>query len=228
MHFFKIIMLAGSMITQWLPVGDSNVYGIGTTGYGPSGSNIQGTNSYPEQAYRLLNTSRVVLFKRGYPGYSAADYVANGKQAIDLALTDPIKYRFFIVSIDFGSNDITRSGVTATDIFNNIKAVHTAYRARGYKTITVTVMNRKDGGKQVDALRQQVNALIRANWQSYADDICDLALQPLLDDVDAPDNTLVFRANDVDGLSGVHLTDYGATLKAAEIIKPVKRLMNLR
>lgn len=223
MQFFKLIMLAAALKVQLFFVGDSITFGIGTTGYGPSGSGIQGTNSYPEQAYALLGNSNLTLFKRGYPGVRSDNYAATNLSG-DLARIDKVKFRRQIVVVFWGANDIA-TYTDATLIYNNIKAVHAAYRAQGCKTIVVTVMNRIDNGKQVDTQRQALNALIRANWQTFADDIADLAAQPLLDDTAAPQNALYFAVNDVDGLSGVHPTDAGAGLIATEVIKPIKRLV---
>lgn len=223
MFFFRLIMLAAAAKFQLFYVGDSITYGIGTNGYGASGSNIQGTNSYPEQCYRLLNDPKAIFYKRGYPGFRADNYVSAGKMATDQALIDKVHYRKQIAVIFFGANDIAAT-TDANAIYSNIVAVHNSYRALGCKTIVVTVMNRIDRGLQVDSQRQAVNALIRANWQTFADDIADLAAQPLLDATDAPQNSLYFRVDDVDGLTGVHLTDEGAALLAAEVLKPITRL----
>ncbi|MDB5240086.1 MAG: Lysophospholipase [Spirosoma sp.] len=223
MHFFKLLILAGALKAQLFFVGDSITFGIGTTGYGASGSNVQGVNSFPQQTYALLKNTKLTLVKRGYPGVRADNY-ASSNMASDLLLVDNTNYRRQIVVIFWGANDIA-TYTDAAAILTNIKAVHAAYRAKGCKTVVVTVMNRIDAGKQVDTQRQALNTLIRQDWATFADDIADLSAQPLLDATTAPQNAAYFAANDVDGLSGVHLTDAGAALLAAEVAKPIQRLL---
>lgn len=208
-------------------IGDSITFGIGTTGYGTSGTNIVPTGvdlCYPMQSFSALNNSNLDYFKSGNPGSTAKMFNTNGKLASALTQVNQSKYKKTIVPIFFGANDIVAYN-DASAILSDIIATHTAFRNLGCKTIAITPMNRKDNGKNVESTRQALKSLILSQGSSFCDFVVDLSAQPLLDDINAPDNSTYFKMNDVDNLSYVHLTDEGARLLSIEINKGIISLI---
>lgn len=96
-----------------------------------------------------------------------------------------------------GTNDIG-TGATPQVAYSRLKRLSEHLRSLGWKVIVATMISRVG----LDTQKNNFNALIRANYQSFADGIADMSWQPIgLDGAYA--NTAFFNADQV------HLTDAG-------------------
>lgn len=197
-------------------LGDSLTAGIGTTGTGASGSGIYGNFSYPKQLFGMCPYYQgSILNVFGYPGQTASWALTNALPSLKSTI-DTVSYDFAIVPIFFGANDLLSE--TPTQCYSDIVALHNAIRSPKVKTITVTVLNREDtySSTAFNGKRNAVNALLRANWSTFSDGLADDSSMPIADS-SACYNALLFKQNDADGLSGVHLTNLGAYYKALSV-----------
>ncbi len=89
-----------------------------------------------------------------------------------------------------GTNDLY-FGATAETTYGRIVAYHNARRTAGWKTVVYTVLSRTNPGTPVgyEAARISVNNSIRANWATFADALCDIALDTRLQ---TPGDTIYF------------------------------------
>jgi lysophospholipase L1-like esterase len=205
-------------------LGDSITYGIGTSGYGSTGSGIVGSHSYPQQVAALYNNSLNFSFvKLGYSGQTSVWWNVDQK-ASDMSLIDIDNYDLNIVVVFFGANDI--AGYPVSQVYNSMVDIHDAYRLAGVKVVAVPVMNRIDypGYLIFEGNRMTYNNLLLANPGTY-DDIAQLWLEPNIYTQAAPSNPVYFAAGDVDGLTGVHPTDAGAALIAKQVKLALDRII---
>lgn len=105
----------------------------------------------------------------------------------------------------------------AEDVHDSLVELCEAARGHGWKVVVVDCIGRRwDGATQPDkdakqAASEAVNALVAANWESYADRVVRLSLDARLTD---PDNTTYFESD------GTHLTAAGYGV-VASLIAPV-------
>jgi hypothetical protein len=216
--------IIGSDKIELCGIGDSLTTGVGTQGTGSSYSGIIGHTTYLDNTCNLIANPNVTMMRYGYPGQTASYVNQNNLPSIISSFNFTI-YSKIICPIWFGANEITypASTSTAEQDYENIVAAHTAVKNAGAKSIAVTVLNRLDRfalpDSASDTKRLAINALITANWQSFADGFADLSNQPLIYTSDAPNNATYFNQSDPDGLSKVHLTSKGAFLVAKEVSK---------
>jgi hypothetical protein len=126
-------------------------------------------------------------------------------------LIDPEKYNILITWEV--ANDIASIG-NVTDAYNRIVSYCQARRAAGFKVLVVTMIKWRyylsdttafgDTWEQFDAKRLFVNNQIRNNWESFADGICDLALE----------NQFLDPYNATYYVDGIHLNGTGRTFVA--------------
>lgn len=113
-----------------------------------------------------------------------------------------------LVMVQGGGNDMG-GGATAATTFLNLVSYCLARRRRGWKVCIGTMYSRIG----LDTQKNALNALIRANWPSFADGLIDYAAIPQLGADNAYSNATYFQST---GPSvGVHLKDAGATLAAS-------------
>ena len=103
-----------------------------------------------------------------------------------------------------GTNDLAGHHGTPAEIFAVLSDFARSERKLGFKVFVVTMISREGSDRDKDAY----NALIRANWASFADGLIDLAAEPLLGADGAFRNPL-FSGD------GVHLADKGYALVGA-------------
>jgi hypothetical protein len=80
-----------------------------------------------------------------------------------------------ILMVWLGTNDLTDTSTTAdaTNLYNTLVSYCRTARAAGFRVIPFTMTPRYAGTFEAQA-RPQFNALIRANWQTFADGLADV------------------------------------------------------
>jgi hypothetical protein len=103
-------------------------------------------------------------------------------------------------------------GATAQQAYDHYVSYCQARRTAGFKVIALTVLPRSDSGTPpgFEAARQQVNTWIRANWQTFANRLADVAADTRIGD--AGDQASSYYSGDL-----VHLGNTGYTLIAQTV-----------
>jgi lysophospholipase L1-like esterase len=112
-----------------------------------------------------------------------------------------------------GTNDLGLDADTAENVAAGIATWGAGRQAAGFQVLVCTLTANQSGFGGIDkavlnAERLELNALIRANWQSYADGLVDLANDPILGSFERAATDRIYW---VDGL---HLTNLGYAIVA--------------
>jgi lysophospholipase L1-like esterase len=113
-----------------------------------------------------------------------------------------------------GTNDIGTLGRNASEIHNDIQKWCSGRKAVGWKVLVCTLTANRISSEQAywNTTKLALNALIRTNWQTYADGIVDLGADPLLgSDASAQYNRAIWT-------DGLHFTAVGDR-KVARLVK---------
>lgn len=173
------------------------------------GASVPGVTSYPG----------VLRASLGALGYQTRDVHDSGhggdktQQLVDEFATgiapffDPLFERTAVVMFEVRNSTV--DGKTAAQILASYQAYGAACHAAGMKLVACTAPP-TDGDAVGQGVAGAANALIRANWQSFADAFVDLELVPQL----TPAGSL---ANPTYYSDGVHLTDAGYALVASSV-----------
>lgn len=133
-------------------------------------------------------------YRRNYPNQAIAGLdkqttltnVAVGGQTMQLMIDDAVGqidplYQAGRQNICFvwgGTNDLyVSSGTVAVSaIYANILNYHMGRRAAGFQTVAFTILPRSSASTPAnfETKRQELNTLIRANWATFADSLCDV------------------------------------------------------
>jgi lysophospholipase L1-like esterase len=114
-----------------------------------------------------------------------------------------------IVVIWAGVNDMYVNDVSATLAYRGIRAYCEQRRQKGWKVIVCTEINCTDASIG-DTRRLDFNTLVRNNWTSFADYLCDLGNT-------SPFNTATSHENLTYLADGVHLTAAGYQVIATTV-----------
>lgn len=142
------------------------------------------TKSYPARLQLLapFNTNGATVYNFGVNSQTTPMMLSDVASQVDPLYTPGVKN---IVIVLEGGNDIYFNG-SATDAYDNLVEYCTDRRAVGFKVIITTVYAREhsaccggvtpfgDNDAQFESKRQTLNALIRANWEAFADALFDL------------------------------------------------------
>lgn len=210
--------------------GDSLTKGIGTSGTGNSDSNIVGDLTYPKQSFAYLNGNVVVSANyKGFSGQTARWFI-NNILLSEISSWDQSKNQISVVF--FGANDLCQDLSVAEDFYNATIEICQTLKSAGSLVIVVPVLSRKDiyaqniGYVNIQR-RNQFNVWLKENYNDFCDGIVDEDLGEYLYGDDSADDIYWFRKNDVDGLSGVHLTDNGAFYLANMVSRKVSSMLGL-
>jgi lysophospholipase L1-like esterase len=150
-------------------------------------------NSYPAQLAALL-TGDTRYDNFGVSGQTIVEMAADAATQADPYYSGDGSYSQEVVLVWGGVNDIHDAIDSAETIHANIAAYHAARQTAGWKTVAFTIANAAHADKPVsfDATQAAVNVLIRANWESYADALCDVQADARLSN---PLDTTYFSAD---------------------------------
>lgn len=178
--------------------------------YGDHASN-QATTSYPAVLQTLVpfNTNGAVVTNKGVNGRTTPQMLANVTTGIDVLYNPAVTN---IILVWEGTNDLANNTINGTTAYNNLVSYCTTERAKGFKIVIATIIYRDQtiitnpSGKsdsEFNTERLAANALIRANWTSFADGLMDLANEPGLMAYNPSDGFNYYY------LDHVHLLDAG-------------------
>lgn len=181
-----------SWVTFIKCVADSLTAGLGATGFG----------NYPAQLQLYYDPAFVGVRNYGVPSATIANAVTNAP------LIDgnwPTFVNRKIVCAWVGTNSLY-FGVSAASTYSQYVAYCQARQLAGEKVVAFTILPRDDAGTPptFDADRLAVNALIVANFTTFANVLANVAAIPQLSD---PDNATYYADH-------VHLTNAGYALVA--------------
>jgi hypothetical protein len=193
-------------------LGNSHVSGTGSTSGATQATKPTGDN-FPGLLWAQLGSSARVI-SDAYPGRTLTQLIAE-TPAYSQVLRKPVSARRNVDVIFEATNslNITQSGRAA---YEKLVTLSQMRRALGNKTVVTTCMPRGDsafGG--FEAARQYFNALVRANWQSFADGLADLAADSRLS---TPTDTTYFNADKL------HLNSAGYAVAAQIAARAVSAL----
>lgn len=177
--------------------GDSNTLGVGTIG----------GQSYPAQVVAILGGGNPNN-NFGVNGKTIVTMIANAPSQID-PLYNAAHGRDTVIC-EGGSNDIAFATGQATTTYNNIVIYCNARRAVGWRTYVMTILPRSDVGIQpnFEVDRQAINADIRANWNTFADGLIDIAANTSIGDTGDETNTQYYASD------RVHINSAGSAIVA--------------
>jgi lysophospholipase L1-like esterase len=188
--------------------GDSLTQGIAT----------QYMQSYPWYMERLLPGAPVV-----YDAAWAAKTIG-GSDGL-LARYDAFTSKLFdqnarrsVISLFGGTNDI-QNGASDKDLMQLIRTYALAARKTGFKVVVATIIPRGTFTPKMEAARKSVNEMLRGHSSEFSDGLADVAANPVFSDPNAVANANLYIED------GVHLTDLGNQILAAEMAARVAPLL---
>ena len=174
-----------------------------TWGTGATTVNGYPTADYPNQLYALYNQPINVLSNLGVGGQTTAQMIADAATKIDVLVGNA--WAKPIVVCWEGTNDIAIGGLDGVAAYANIVTYCQGRRAAGFKVVVCNIMARNQASP-FETRRLVANALIAANWATFADVLVDIAGTASLSNYS---DTTYFSAD------GVHLNDTGYGVVAA-------------
>jgi len=169
------------------------------------------TTGWPE---RLTLNETFTLYNLGVPGITATllKNATPGVSTLYNAKLAPHK----ICTIMAGTNDIV-AGTAAQVVtcMNDLRTMCMRMRSAGFKVIVITQCARI-----TNSALSSYNAMIRATWKEFADEIGDSAADPLIGADGASTNLTYFNADQT------HPTDAGYIVIAQYISSAINRLTN--
>jgi lysophospholipase L1-like esterase len=155
-----------------------------------------------------------------YPGLLSIDYAGKaevinvgigGKKAIDLITDEPTtidpffvgNYANKVVTIMVGIN---HSGADSATVYGHIRTLCLARKAIGWKVVICTftpITVQGDYPVWQETYRQEVNALIRANYTEFADALADVGADETIGVFGSQENLTYYSADEI------HLTEAG-------------------
>lgn len=161
---FGGIVTAGPRI---LFVGDSISAGVGDPrGFG-----------YSARAAQLVPYN---CYGASEGGQQIVNFVANYNTGLARAILLAYPAQPRVVFLMMGTNDLTIGGRTAAQIYADLQAYCGLVRADGAQVIIGTILPNNGWNGTQQAIRNDLNASIRANWASFADGLCDFAADPVM------------------------------------------------
>ncbi|MBN9202035.1 MAG: SGNH/GDSL hydrolase family protein [Microbacterium chocolatum] len=196
-----VLKTAGTPVESLNVVFDGDSLTLGTSA--PTGY------SMPNQS--MEGIPRATWHNLGINSRSSSQLLMDASTRVDPLFVDGSNN---VVVVWIGTNDITSAapGVGAT--YDNIVAYCNGRRSIGFKIAVVTTIPRQDETTWpgFEARRTELNTLIRANWENFADVLVDTDTDPVFSDPSAPFNPRYYREAVQTGISsggGTHLTTEG-------------------
>jgi lysophospholipase L1-like esterase len=175
------------------------------------------TDPYPTQFRRRWSGS-LSWFNFGVGGQRIRDMLADAGRQID-PLYNPAFGRCVVV-VWGGTNDIALWRHFPEVVFADIRDYCLGRKDRGFTVVVLTMLPRSDASAlpTTEAAREQLNDLLRSNWQEFADALVDVAADPGLG---APGDELNQEYYQSDR---VHLNDNGLGTVARLVYQTVSGL----
>lgn len=129
-------------------------------------------NNFVRQSGKLLS-KRVPVYNFGRGGHSLAQEVIDYNSA---GFAGPVIRQFAdnrIVIVQPGTNDIGAFGRTAAQMYADMQTICGFIRADGAKAIPATVLPNSAWNGTQQTTWSDYNTLLRANWATFADSLCD-------------------------------------------------------
>jgi hypothetical protein len=168
----------------------------------------------------VATTHYFTKYNVGVSSKSIPSHIETGARLVDSKYCRQGKFN--IVILYGGVNIYGDVNVSVQDKFNWTVAYCRERRKAGFKVIVTTLQSiaGSNANGTYDAQRTAVNALIRANWQSFADELADFAADTRIGDNGDYSNTTYFQVDQV------HLNDAGAAIVAGIASAAVNRITN--
>jgi lysophospholipase L1-like esterase len=173
------------------------------------GASVAGVTSYPgvlRAALGGLGYSTRDVHDSGHGGDTTETLLSEFPTGI-APFFDPVFARSIVVMFEVRNSSV--AGKTAAQILASYQSYGAAARAAGFRFIAGTAPP-TDGDAVGHGVAGAANALIRANWPSFADGLVDLELVPQF----TPAGDI---ANPTYYSDGVHMTDAGYALIASKV-----------
>ena len=213
-----------------------NRYGIGPSVTGPilvfAGNSLTyGTNAVPTTNLGTCNGSvypgQTMTALAGYGNFNAVN-CGVGSQTTTMTLSyavpqiEPLLQEFAVANSWCLYWEITNtlssvaSGVAGqTQAYSDVVNYCLARRAKGFKVAVFTCLPR-GSSTQFETDRQAVNALIRANWTTFADALCDIGNDPTKGQAGDHKNVIYYNQTDL-----THLTNSGYAFPPAYAVAAI-------
>lgn len=191
-----------------------------TAGFGLSSPSTQ---SWPAQMGALLGAKWSVV-NQGISGDTIAQCTTAAATTVVPAWSPraPLNISFLFAGSNDAYYDLIASmspSVIVAAIQADTLAFHAAMHAAGYPTADCTMLPRTVNGTW-EGIRQTINTWKRAFWATYADDLCDFALQASMG-FPGDDTNLTYYQD------GAHPTAAGAALLAPIAVASALRIANV-
>jgi lysophospholipase L1-like esterase len=181
-------------------------------------SPLHGHTPYPNFVIQELRTpAGLLVVNTAVPGQTTADMIMRGPSVVDVLHASR---GVNIVVMWEGTNDLY-FGATPQIAYQHLVEYALARKRAGWKVVVLTLMPRTgvNTRKDFEVVRQSLNAMIRANWRTFSDQLADVALDPRFGAPDAELNPRYFE-------DGTHLTQYGIEHMAHLATPAIERLLH--
>lgn len=174
-----------------------------------SGTGSTGGNTYPNQLITLLGSSNYEVINDGTGGHKITDLLS-GASTIDEYITTIARPKNYYIGWA-GTNDIYTSGTDAAVCYSNYVSLLSGRRSSGTKVIACTLLPRTNTStpSYQEHQRQQLNAMIRQNWYSFADALADFGNDPIIGLAGSEMDTAYYDTD------RVHMTNSGYAIIAS-------------
>ncbi len=165
-------------------------------------------NSYPNQFLGLIAGTSYFSYIYGIGGQTLAQMEADAAAQIDVLYQSGRKNVVFCWG---GENDLITQ--TAATTITRLETYCSNRQAAGFQVIVFTLLpNGGDVPPTYEADRQTVNTSIRANWENYADALCDVGGNEFIGDAGDEHDTTYFNVDEVH----LNATGYGIVAALAK------------
>ena len=144
----------------------------------------------------------------GIVGYTTPQNITNGAVVIDSQYS-PYRTRNLLCAWEC-TNDIVANSASAATAYANYVSYCQARQAVGWEVYAMTVLPRSDASAPANfyAIRDQVNANIRANWHTFANGLIDVAADARIGPAGSELNGTYYSGDKI------HLNDTGYAIVA--------------
>lgn len=171
-----------------------------------AGSGATAGNDYPSVLQALLGSGYLVN-NIGIGGQMTPDMAKRGPQYVDDIYGHRADTSIYVA---WECTNDSYFGASAVAVYQNYVNACLARREAGFSVVACTYLPRSNGGTPgtFAADRATVNALIRANWRSFADAFADIAGDTRIGDTGDETNLTYYNAD------LCHMTDAGYAIVA--------------
>lgn len=156
---------------------------------------------------KLLGIAQHEALNFGISGQTTTTCIANAATNVDPTYNATLLAKYNVCVFWEGTNELSTAGKTASDVQTAIQTYCAARRAAGWKVVVGSILPRTTGKTGFETDRQTINAWLRTNYTSFADQLADVGGDATIGATGANTNTTYY-------VDGTHPSLTGCSIAA--------------